>query len=110
MARRRKLTPEQASGILDMHARGMGAKRIAKAAGLTRSLIRRVLARWKPKPQAALPGGSPRLALPVVKAREIRKIPPAAEIGAPIGRCPLCRRRSRLSPGWECVPSACGLS
>lgn len=90
MGRKPKLTWEQASGILDMHTRGMGTRRIAKVTRLARALVRRILDKWNPKAQKVLPGGSPQLALPLEQPHETRAIPPAQEIAAPIGKCPVC--------------------
>ena len=90
MGRPRQATPEQEAEILRLHAAdGLGSIRIAKKLGLRRGMVWRVLHRVRPV--LSLPG-SPQKALPVEKAHEIRKIPPAAEIGAPIGKCPLCKQ------------------
>jgi hypothetical protein len=107
MGRPRQATPEQEAEIRRLHdVEGLGTLRIAKAMGLRRGLVWRVLHR--DRPSVALLGGSPQKALPggtgaqkLLPPDDWRKrvyplkpaaIPPAQEIAAPIGKCPLCEK------------------
>ena len=101
--RKRGSTPEQDAEIRRLHV-DEGRQRIAKAMGLRRGLVWRVLHRDRPvkallgAPQKALPGGNRALPLPPddwrkrVYPLKPTTIPPAAEIAAPIGKCPLCEK------------------